>query len=38
MTTNSPSTHWSKWSTSTRIFLGAGALLAVLVVAYLYAA
>jgi hypothetical protein len=35
--TNAPSTHWSSWSTSTRVFLGAGALLAVLVVVYLYA-
>lgn len=38
MTTSSASsTNWRNWSTSTRLVVGAGAVLAALVVAYLYA-
>jgi predicted membrane protein len=36
MTTKASSTNWRNWSMSTRLFVGAGALAAVLVVAYLY--
>jgi len=34
MTTSS--THWKNWSTSTRMFVGVGALVAVVVLAFLY--
>ena len=38
MTTASTSTNWRNWPLGTRIFVGAGAILAAAVVAYLYVA
>lgn len=38
MTTDSTGTNWRNWSLGTRIFVGAGAVIAAAVVAYLYVA
>jgi hypothetical protein len=35
-TSTTPGTHWRNWSMSTRVFVGAGAIFAAAVVAYLY--
>jgi predicted membrane protein len=36
MTTTTSSTSWKTWSTSTRVFVAAGAIAAVCVVVFLY--